>query len=254
MTTASSPAFPTAAIDWLAPTSTGRRRPRSLLLGRASAPIAAHLGRRDDPLVAVDTDRDGLRVLQGRAPRALPLVARPERLPLVPMSVDAVWVHQSFHTLLPNAVLPELARVLAPGGHLAISYTVRDDSVPWVRRLAALVQAVDPTAMTSDPGLASVAAIDDSPFYEAVEERNFRLWIPIARVGLLDMVAARFPDLPPDELAPLMTAVGELYESSARVPEPLLLPYRVACWRARVDHDEFTSQLRLPDDGLTISL
>ena len=33
----------------------------------------------------------------------------------------------------------------------------------------------------------------------------------------------------------LMSDVGELYATSARVPEPLLLPYRVVCWRAVVD-------------------
>lgn len=253
MTPASTPAFPAAALDWLSPHAPGRR-PRSLLLGRSTATVAARLARTDDPLVVVDASQAGVRTLLRRAPRALPLVARPERLPFVPMSFDAVWIHQSFHTLLANAALPELARVLAPGGHLAISYTARDDSVPWVRRLAALVQSVDPTAMTSDYGTESVDAVAASPFFEALERRTFRLWLPIARVDLLNMVAGRFPDLPQDRLAPLMVRVGELYESSARVPDPLLLPYQVACWRARVDHDEFTSQLRLPDDGLTISL
>lgn len=253
MTSAGSPAFPPAALDWLSPRPAGRR-PRSLLLGRSSAPVAALLAHTGDPLVAVDPSRAGIRALLARAPRALPTVARPERLPFVPTSFDTVWIHQSFHRLLPNPVLPELARVLVPGGHLAISYIVRDDSVPWVRRLAALVRQVDPTAMSSDQGVDSVAAIAESPFYEALERRSFRVWIPIARIGLLNMVAARFPDLPSDELAPLMVAVGDLYESSARVPEPLLLPYRVECWRAGVDHDEFTSQLRLPDDGLTIAL
>lgn len=252
MTSAGSPGFPAAAFDWLAPRPVGRR-PRSLLLGRSAAPVARHLAAGDDPLVAVDPTVPGLRALLTRAPRALPSIARPERLPFVPTAFDAVWIHQSFHRLS-AAVLPELARVLIPGGHLAVSYVVRDDTVPWVRRLAAIMRSVDPRAMTADPGTGSIAAIEESPFFEAVEQRDFRLWIPIARVDLLDMVASRFPDLPREQLAPLMTAVGDLYESSARVPEPLLLPYRVSCWRARVDHDEFTSQLRLPDDGLTITL
>lgn len=250
MTSASSPAFPAAALDWLAPTAP---RPRHLVLGRAGTPIAALLaGRAEEPLVACDPSRAGLRTLVTRAPGALPIVARPERLPFVPTSFDAVWVHQSFHTLIPGAVLPEFARVLAPGGHLAISYLSRDDSVPWVRRLAGLMQEVDPTAMAGSYGTDTVAAVAESPFYPDVEHRTFRLWIPIARIGLLNMVAARFPDLEPERLSRLMVDVGDLYESSARVPEPLLLPYQVSCWRARVDHDEFTSQLRLPDDGLTI--
>lgn len=251
-TVGSSSAFPAAALDWLRARPTGRR-PRSLLLGRSAAPVGAQLARLGEPLIAVDPDPAGVRALLRRAPQAIPFAARPERIPLVPTSIDTVWIHQSFHTLTPEN-LTELARILVPGGHLAISYITRDDSVPWVRRLAAIVRAVDPTAMTDAHGAGSLATLGDSPFFEDPEERGFRLWVPIARVGLLDMVAARFPDLPPERLAPLMTQVGELYESSARVPEPLLLPYRVLCYRVAVDHDEFTSQLRLPDDGLTISL
>ena len=253
MTSASSPALPASALEWLSPLPDGRR-PRSLLLGRASAPLAATLAAAGDPLVAVDPSRSGLRTLLERAPRALPTVARPERLPFVPTSFDTVWIHQSFHTLTPDVVLPELARVLVPGGHLAISYLARDDSVPWVRRLTAIVRQVDPAAMSGDYGIESVDAVAASPFFHDVESKSFRLWVPIARVGLLSMVAARFPDLPPGELSALMTQVSELYESSARVPDPLLLPYRMVCWRAWVDHDEFTSQLRLPDSGLAIPL
>ena len=44
----------------------------------------------------------------------------------------------------------------------------------------------------------------------------------------------------------MLTEVGALYDSSARPPEPLLLPYRAACWRAQVDH----SGLVLADEDL----
>jgi len=252
MTSQGQPAFPRAAIDWLMPRTVPA--PRLLVLGRACAPVIAQLADTAASLVASDASRAGLRPLMQRAPRALPTVARASRLPFVPTSFDAVFVHQSLHTLALDAVLPEIARVLRPGGHLALSYTVRDDSVPWVRRLVALMRAVDPSAMTGGYGTESVDAVADSPFFPVVERRNHRLWVPISRVDLLGMVARRFPDLPQDQLGPLMADVGQLYESSARVPEPLLLPYQVACWRAHVDHTEFTSQLALPDDGLSILL
>ena len=250
--TASAPALPDAAIEWMAHRPAARR-PRGLLLGRASSPVATLVARSGDPLVAADPSTAGVRALLRRAPHAVPTVARPERLPFVPTSFDTVWVHQAFHTLIP-AVLPEIARVLVPGGHLAVSYLARDDSVPWVRRLAALLQAVDAHAMSSDYGMGAVDLVAESPFFTDLERRNFRLWVPVSRIDLLNMVARRFPALPQAELATLMVAVGQLYESSAREPQPLLLPYQVACWRARVDHDEFTSQLRLPDEGLSIPL
>jgi hypothetical protein len=52
----------------------------------------------------------------------------------------------------------------------------------------------------------------------------------------------------------LLADVAALYENAARPPEPLLLPYRVLCWRAQVDHTELTAPLDLPDDGLQIQL
>lgn len=250
MTSSSQPAFPQTAIGWLTP---DKPSPRLLVLGRSSAPLAGVLGDTGARLVASDTSRAGLRVLLNRAPGALPAVAQADHLPFAPLSFDAVFVHQSLHTLT-DAALAEVARVLVPGGHLAVSYTARDDSVPWVRRLTAILRDVDPGAMAGAYGTDSVNRLTASPFFAEVETRNHRLWLPISRVDLLGMVARRFPELEQDRLSQLMVDVGQLYESSARVPEPLLLPYQVTCWRARVDHAEFTSQLRLPDDGLPIPL
>lgn len=256
MTSTSQPAFPQAALDWLAPSGADGRvlpSPRVLLLGRSAAPLATLLDRRGAALVACDTSRAGVRTLLNRAPRALPAVASPDRLPFTPLAFDAVHVHQSLHTLA-DAALASIARTLAPGGHLAVSYTVRDDSVPWVRRLTALLRDVDSGSMAGAYGTESIDRLEASPHYAEVSERSHRLWVPISRVDLLGMVAKRFPDLEQDRLSRLMADVGELYETSARVPEPLLLPYRVICWRATVDHSEFTSRLGAPEDGVRIRL
>jgi hypothetical protein len=45
-----------------------------------------------------------------------------------------------------------------------------------------------------------------------------------------------------------------VYDASARPPEPLQLPYRLACWRATVDHSELSKPLPETDDALHISL
>lgn len=245
------PAFPDAAIEWLVDRPLASAR--LLVIGAASAPVIERLARTGASLVAVASSRAGLRVLTQRAPRALPVAARPERLPFVPCAFDAVFVHQSLHAL-PTEALPELSRVLKPGGRLAASWTIRDDSVPWVRRLAALMRDVDPSAMSGDYGTHAIDHVHDSQHFDDVERRNHRLWVPISRVDLLTMVADRFPTLDAARLTPLMAAVGALYEDAAKPPSPLLLPYAVTCWRASADHTEFTSQIRLPDDGLPISL
>ena len=247
MSVSSHPAFPRTAIEWLAPS---RPDARVLALGRATAPVLGGLAT-EGLLVACDASRAGVRALLARAPHALPAVASPEHLPFAPGSFDAVYVHQSLHRLGATA-LTQVAAVLAPGGHLSVSYTVRDDSVPWVRRLTALLRDVDPGAMAGAYGTESVDRLTDSDLFTSVEERHHRLWVPISRVDLLDMVARRFPDLDAERLGRLMGEVGALYESSARVPEPLLLPYQVSCWRAVVDPRHRPPVRTRPDEGLAI--
>ena len=242
--------FPATALDWMI----GDRGAQVLALGRTCGPLLRMLADRGDRLTANDPDPSGVRKMLARAPRALPTVADAGRLPFVPCAFDVVLINQSFHALDPVVVLPELARVLRPGGHLALSYTIRDDSVPWVRRLVTLMRTVDPQAMTGDYGSSSVDALAASPHFPTVDRRDFRLGAPIGRRAMLEMVGRRFPDLPEDRRDDLLAEVAALYDTSARVPEPLLLPYRVACWRAWVDHSEFTSGLALPDEGLPITL
>jgi hypothetical protein len=131
-----------------------------------------------------------------------------------------------------------------PGGRLAVAYNTRDDTVPWVRRLIALMQQVDPDAMKGDYGIDSVDAVAESPYFVGLERRNFRNWVPITRAGLLAMVERRptTARLEPDVRAQLLAEVGDLYDTSARAPEPLLLPYEAACWRAVVDHSSLAPE------------
>src|SRR5699024_2575739 len=97
-----------------------------------------------------------------RAGAVEPVVAAPEALPIDPMQFDVVFAHQSFHRMEPVATLSEVARVLRPGGCFSVSYVIRDDSVPWVRRLAALLRHYDPMAMAGDYGQDSLDALRTS--------------------------------------------------------------------------------------------
>ena len=227
MPVTSHPAFPRAAIEWLMP---ARDQARVLVLGRASAPVLIGIAS-EGLLVACDASRGGVRALWARAPHALPVVAASEHLPFPTGTFDVVFLHQSLHRL-----------------------TVRDDSVPWVRRLTALLRDVDPAAMAGAYGTESVDRLTESGLFSEIEERHHRLWVPISRVDLLDMVARRFPDLDADRLGRLMGEVGDLYESSARVPEPLLLPYQVSCWRAWADPRRVPPPPAHPDGAVSIKV
>lgn len=244
--------FPAAALDWVAPERPGR----VLAIGRASTAMASRLAGLGHQVVIADRSASAVRAAHHRYPGLRAVGAAADALPFAPCRFDQVLVAQGMHLLPPGLALDEFARVLAPGGRLTVLYTVRDDSVPWVRRLAAILRTYDPDAMTEGEELYSVAAVAASSHFPVVEHRAFRLWVPITRDGMLEMVAnaPRIAALDPADADRLLDEVGGLYDTSARQPEPLLLPYSVLCWRATVDHSELTAALRPPEDGLQITL
>jgi SAM-dependent methyltransferase len=252
MTSRRSGAFPSTVVDWLGPTVPGP----VLAIGRSSAATAHRLSRLGNTVTLTDKSVHSVRAACHRHPGLQGIAAAPDALPFVPCSFTTVLVVQGMHLLPPGLALEEFARVLAPRGRLCVQFTVRDDSVPWVRRLARILRAYDPEAMTGGGELGSVGAIEASPHFLALEHRSFRMWVPVTRDGMLEMVSRspRLAGLGEPEADELLEEVGALYDSSAREPEPLLLPYSVLCWRASVDHSELSAELRLPDDGLQITL
>ena len=216
----------------------GDQRARVLDVGCGNGAFAEMLHECGHEVFAIDRDLDAVAVLPDRLGTRLHVVGQVESLPFLSCHFDVVTASQSLHRFAPGLALTEMARVLKPRGRLAVAYNTRDDTVPWVRRLIALMQQADPDAMKGDYGVDSVDAVAESPYFVDLERRNFRNWVPITRAGLLAMVERRptTARLEPDARAQLLAEVGDLYDTSARPPEPLLLPYQASCWRAVVDH------------------
>ena len=72
------------------------------------------------------------------------VVGQVESMPFLACHFDVVTAAQTLHRFAPGLALSEIARVLRPGGHLAALYVTRDDTVPWVQRLAAPAAEVRP--------------------------------------------------------------------------------------------------------------
>ncbi|MFZ1412233.1 MAG: class I SAM-dependent methyltransferase [Micropruina sp.] len=256
--------FPSPALGWLTDLdlspagqlSTLAKRSSVLVVGQHSAAPATTLHQHRVRLTVIDSTREGVGRMLKHTPSAIPVTAAASSLPFVPCSFDTVLIAQGLHLLDPEPALAEFARVLRPGGHVAICYTTRDDSVPWVRRLIALLREVDSSAMAGAYGSESVAALASNPYFPHVERRSFRQWVPVDEHQLVAMVArtplAKRLDRADNER--LLEGVRDLYLASARSPEPLLLPYQVLCWRGWVDHSELSAALHPPDHGLQITL
>ncbi|SDR73502.1 Methyltransferase domain-containing protein [Friedmanniella luteola] len=242
--------YPVAATRWMV----GEQRARVLDLGSGRGGLAAMLHDAGHEVFGLDRAVEAVAHLADRLGTRLHVAGQVESLPYLSCHFDVVTASQTLHRFAPGLALTEIARVLRPGGHLAVAYNTRDDTVPWVRRLTALMRDADPRAMGGDFGTEAVEALAGSPYFSGLERRNFRNWVPITRSGLVAM-AARQPyaaALTDERRARLLADVGELYDSSARSPEPLLLPFQASCWRAEVDHSGLV--LVEDEDALEIRL
>jgi SAM-dependent methyltransferase len=242
--------FPEAAIAWMVGDS-----PRRVLdLGSDRGQLARMLTDAGHRVHCMDRSVDKVGRLGQRIPNGMHVVAQAESLPFADQSFDVVSSAETLHLFAPGLAAPEIARVLRPGGRLVAIYNTRDDTVPWVKKLARILQDVDPQAMRGDFGQGSVEAMATTPYFTDLQRRNFRNWLPIDRPALLDMVGQRPATIALDEAArtAVLAEVGELYDTYARSPEPLLLPFQASCWRAMVDQRELA--LTGADDGLEIPL
>ena len=115
------------------------------------------------------------------------LAGSAEAIPLDDASVDAVVVGQAFHWFDHQRALPEIVRVLHPGGALGLLWNLLDDDVPWVAAVTDAFDAEDRVSLSTE---------GDSPFAgvpglaEPTEARFRHLQATDAR-GLVANVASR---------------------------------------------------------------
>jgi ubiquinone/menaquinone biosynthesis C-methylase UbiE len=93
-----------------------------------------------DAVVAVEPVDGMRRVLAARLPGVRTLTGTAEAIPLPDGSVDAVFVAEAFHWFDLERAPAEIARVLRPGGGLAVMWNeASDEGEPWFDELVALV-------------------------------------------------------------------------------------------------------------------
>ncbi len=240
--------FPAAALAHMAARAGAR-----LLLIDGPRSVASALGRHGHEVFTVASDAAARH--RGHTDAVPTIAARAEALPFDPCQFDAVIVHQAFHRFAPSAALSEIARVLRPGGHVAVSYLVRDDTVPWVRRLASLLRTLDPEAMRGDYGDSAADALLASKYFPEHDAKGFRIWAPMSRHDLLAMVTSqpRIAAADAGRRADLLAQVGELFDDTTGGLDSVRLPYQLKIWRGFVDHDELTASIDLATDALIIS-
>lgn len=117
------PSYPRALLDRL-PLSADAA---VLDLGAGTGKLTRVLAARYRDVVAVEPLANMRAMLERVVPGVPVLAGSAERIPLDDGSVDAVFAAQAFHWFDKPVALPEIARVLRPGGVLAVVWNEPDD-------------------------------------------------------------------------------------------------------------------------------
>jgi SAM-dependent methyltransferase len=217
------PGYPPAAIDWFT-------RVLGLGPGRTVVDLAAGTGKLTVALaptgariVAVEPSDGMLAVLRKAAPHAEAVAGTAEHIPLADASADAILVAQAFHWFDHDVALPEMHRVLRPGGGLGLVFNRRVLEHP---AHAALERAISPWG-TDTPRHRDrpwVDAIEGTPLFEAIaaEELPNDQELPpgglVQRAASISYIAAL-----PEETR--REALAELGRFEASAPKPIVLPH-----------------------------
>jgi SAM-dependent methyltransferase len=146
------PTYPVAMVEWglAAVRDTGPADLAVLDLGAGTGKLTEVLLGMGLDVTAVEPDPAMLAQLRTRFPRARAVRGPAEDIPLPDDSVHAVLVGQALHWFDPDRAVPEIRRVLRPGGVLVTAWNGYDDRVPWVARLTAEADSVTRTQNVGD--------------------------------------------------------------------------------------------------------
>lgn len=143
------PGYPAAAVRWCLPEGAAS----VCDLGAGTGKLTRALLALDLAVVAVEP----LEAMRALIPGPAEVVAgSAEAIPLPSESVDCVLAGQAYHWFDPDRALPEIARVLRPGGTFAALWNLLDDRVAWVGTVA--------DAFDAEDRLSVLGALDDPPF------------------------------------------------------------------------------------------
>ena len=206
----SRPSYPQAVLD-------------TLPMGGLVVDVAAGTGKLTRLLTGDVIAVEPIAAMRTIAARFAPTVAGvAESLPIRDASVDLVTVAQAFHWFEIRRAFTEIARVLKPGGTLAMMWNDWDDSIPWVAEVHGMIRALDDQSYEREVDWPAVVARHE--LYTPVEridlpnpQQTNRAMV-VDRAMSTSFVSASSSDVR-DDLAARIAAV------IATLDEPFDLPY-----------------------------
>jgi SAM-dependent methyltransferase len=228
------PGPPEAALDWLLPAGA-----RDIVeIGAGTGALTRQLVARATHVRAIEPDERMRAVLATRVPEADIIAGQAEEMPVEDSSFDVVIGASSWHWVDEERAVPEVARVLRPGGTFALLWNGPDRSVDWLRSLWAAGVRLDGDRVTAPEtrrrGRFTVSLGPGGQFREP--ERRLLEWAtPMTRNELLGLAGTYSAVIvmgasERDEYLGAMTRFLDAHEELA-VNGVLSVPMRCLCWR-----------------------
>jgi SAM-dependent methyltransferase len=130
------PGYAEEAVRWALEPVRAREPLRVLDLAAGTGKLTTTLVRLGAEVTAVEPDPAMLAEFRRELGSVRSLPGTAEDIPLPGASFDAVLVGQAAHWFDLDRAIPEIARVLTPGGVFAALWNVDDDRIGWVETLA----------------------------------------------------------------------------------------------------------------------
>jgi SAM-dependent methyltransferase len=234
------PTYPAEAVRWLV----GDTPATVLELGSGTGKLTRVMVELGHDVHATDPDAAMLAQLEAALPGVRTVVASAEDISLGDESVDVVIAAQAFHWFDLDRALPEIARVLRPGGRIALVWNQRNEKIPWVRKLGNVIGRQD---HLDEPAEALIY----SELFGFVEDKTFTHWQTVDRQSIQDLVLSRsnVAVLDDEGRATKLAEVLALYDDYGRGMDGMQLPYDTRCFRAQVLDRPRAGAVPATDDG-----
>ena len=173
------PGYPPAAIDVLVRECGIDGRTTVLDLGAGTGKFTRLLLAQTPTVLAVEPVEAMRAACIENLPDVRVVDGTAEAVPLDDASVDVVTVAQAFHWFDQRAALDEIARLLRPGGWLALIWNTRDLAVPWLAEINEVMNRLAgdaPRFRSADRSWR--VPIDEHPAFDALHEAAFDNPVP----------------------------------------------------------------------------
>ncbi|MGH2757598.1 MAG: class I SAM-dependent methyltransferase [Actinomycetota bacterium] len=231
------PGYPVDAIVWVV----GDEPKQILDLGCGPGNLTSQLAQLGHSVVGIDASKSMLRGMTAKGLEAVCGTA--EAIPLGADTADVVTAAQAFHWFDHERALPEIWRVLKPGGNIGLLWNLRDERADWVQDLSRIIGSEDAMGATigdaerfgDDPARGALLA---SPLFGEIEHRVFEFGQDLTPERFMALVRSRsyVAVLPEKQRRAVLEAVEKLWSEHPDLAgrDKFVMPYKTHAFRIEV--------------------